>query len=207
MPAVPLVRHWIVLLLVCVAAYWLGLDSVFLFDSGPGIAKNPALVFDSGNFMQWYNALFSSVSGPTGRPLSMLSFALNAQISGELSAWAMKFTNLLLHAGMALLAYHLILRLLIQSPQVDFNEQRASWLAATAAALWLLHPLQVSTVLYAVQRMEQLAALATLAALLVYVSYRPRWLQRAPTLAELSACLFGLAFMLGWVFSVRRMRY
>ncbi|MCX2982377.1 hypothetical protein EYC98_16050 [Halieaceae bacterium IMCC14734] len=196
MPAVPLVRHWIVLLLMCAAAYWLGLGSAFLFDSGPAIAKNSALVFDSGNFIQWYNALFSSASGPTGRPLSMLSFALNTQMSGELSAWAMKFTNLLLHGGMALLAYQLIRRLLILSPQIDIDEQRASWLAATAAALWLLHPLQVSTVLYAVQRMEQLAALATLAALLVYVSYRPRWLQRAPTASELSACLFGLVLSL-----------
>lgn len=196
MPAVPLVRHWLVLLLVCVAAYWLGLDSAFLFDSNTAIARNPALLFDTGDFMQWYNALFSSASGPTGRPLSMLSFALNAQLAGELSAWAMKFTNLLLHGAMAVLAYLVLRRLLLLSPRLAIDELRASWLAATAAALWLLHPLQVSTVLYAVQRMEQLAALATLAALLVYVSYRPRWLQRAPTLAELSACLFGLVVSL-----------
>ena len=75
MPVKPRIYYGIILVLVCVAAYWSGLDSPFLFDSSPAISKNPALVFDAGNFMQWYNALFSSASGPTGRLLSIVSDA------------------------------------------------------------------------------------------------------------------------------------
>jgi hypothetical protein len=45
-------------------------------------------------------------------------------------------------------------------------------LASLLAAIWLLHPLNASTVLYAVQRMAQLSALFVLAAVWAYLAAR-----------------------------------
>ena len=47
-------------------------------------------------------------------------------------------------------------------------------IACLAAAIWLLHPLHVSTVLYTVQRMAQLSALFSLVTLLLYSLGRDR---------------------------------
>ncbi|MCO6441511.1 MAG: hypothetical protein J5I81_10575, partial [Nitrococcus mobilis] len=51
---------------------------------------------------------------------------------------------------------------------------RAAWVAVLGAALWLLHPLLVSTTLYIVQRMAMLAATFVLAGLLSYLHGRAR---------------------------------
>ncbi|NND66091.1 MAG: hypothetical protein HKN19_00765, partial [Halioglobus sp.] len=78
---------------------------------------------------------------------------------------------------------------------LDVRQRRLA--AITAAALWLLHPIHVSTVLYAVQRMAQLSALFTMAGLVLFLGYRMRWAQRGATVAELLTAglwlaLFGL---------------
>ena len=54
---------------------------------------------------------------------------------------------------------------------VDVTTRRL--LALTAVGIWLLHPLNVSTVLYAVQRMAQLSALFVVAGLLVFYALPP----------------------------------
>ncbi len=55
---------------------------------------------------------------------------------------------------------------------IALPDKRGFWLAILTTTFWLLHPLQVSTVLYVIQRMTELSALFTLAALLIYVSSR-----------------------------------
>src|SRR5690606_1976486 len=49
---------------------------------------------------------------------------------------------------------------------------KARAIALLVTAIWLLHPMQVSTVLYVVQRMAQLSAFFTLLALIAYVTGR-----------------------------------
>ena len=48
----------------------------------------------------------------------------------------------------------------------------AQGLAVVATAVWLIHPMQISTVLYVVQRMTELAALFCLCGLLAYLKGR-----------------------------------
>lgn len=106
-----------------------------------------------------------SGGGPLGRPLSMLSFRASAGLHGaELAHW--KATNVVLHAvnGVVLAA---LLRLLLLA--VGAGPAAATRTAVLAALLWLAHPLHVSTVLYTVQRMTQLATLFTLIGLLSYL--------------------------------------
>ena len=177
------------LLLLCAALYWSGLSGALMFDSKQVLAANSALQLDPTEFIQWRNAVFSSKSGPSGRPLSMLSFAINTAGAGAVSPFSFKLTNLLIHCLTAVLAGVLLRRLLGSALSIGVSQRRADWVALTAAALWLLHPLHVSSVLYTVQRMEQLSALFTLVGLCVYVHYRPRWLQRRASALELSNCV------------------
>ncbi len=115
----------------------------------------------------WRSFLFSA-SGPLGRPLAMASFILNAILHGDdLRAW--KATNLALHVLNGGLIYALFATL------ARAVEQRASavrLLAVGGAALWLLHPLHVSTVMYLTQRMTQLTTLFSLLAMLLYARGR-----------------------------------
>lgn len=115
-------------------------------------------------------ALDADVSGggPLGRPLSIWSFAANATLNGgALGAW--KATNVALHAMTGLVLFGLLRALMMATGSGAAAATRA---AAIGALLWLVHPLHVSTVLYTVQRMTQLAALGTLAGMLCYVHGR-----------------------------------
>src|SRR5699024_6855887 len=104
-------------------------------------------------------------SGPLHRPVSMLSFLANATTTG-LDAFPFKLTNLAIHLLCGVIIHALLRRLL----QRDKHLAPYAPIAALAVtALWLLHPMQVSTVLYIVQRMAQLAALFMLLGLLAYV--------------------------------------
>ncbi|MCB0256357.1 MAG: hypothetical protein KDI55_21780, partial [Anaerolineae bacterium] len=104
---------------------------------------------------------------PSNRPLAQLSFGINHALSG-LDPWAFKTTNLAIHLLSGLLVYvfiRLVLRALAGGTTLS---QRDTFVATAVAAVWLLHPMHVSTVLYAVQRMTGLSTLFTLAALSSY---------------------------------------
>jgi hypothetical protein len=73
------------------------------------------------------------------------------------------------------------------------------WFALAVTAVWLLHPLQVSTVLYITQRFVLMASLFMLAALICYVKGRSL-VQHRPiagaSVAIIGVALFGLAGLL-----------
>ena len=121
----------------------------------------------------------------------MLSFVANWLTSaGE--TWSLKFTNLMIHLLCGALLFWLAGRLLAE-PLARVAPQRW-WLALLVAGLWLLAPMLVSTVLYVVQRMAQLAALFVLAGLLCYVTGR----QLLSARRRLGIGLMGLCFVLFW---------
>ena len=144
-------------------AYWNGLYGPFLFDD---FANINALGKVGGvhNLETFKLFVFGNKSGPTGRPIAMLSFLLNDN-AWPSSPFSFKYTNLLLHLlnGMMLLW---IISLLIPS---STDSSTKYWLAIFTAAIWLLHPLNVSTVLYPVQRMAILATTFVLAGILVHI--------------------------------------
>ncbi|KRE88504.1 hypothetical protein ASG87_07870 [Frateuria sp. Soil773] len=159
-------KFWLLLILALTAlVYAPGLNGPFVFDDTPNL--RPLHDWLSG-ITGWQEALFGNRSGMFGRPLSMLSFILNAELFG-LAPFSFKVTNLLIHLVCGGLIYALLRRLLSRDPQLG---QRGTQAALTLSAIWLLHPLQVSTVLYIVQRMAQLSTLFILLALLAYVHGR-----------------------------------
>lgn len=168
------------LLTLTLALYLRGLFGGFLFDDYPNIVDNDFLLHLDGSWQSWKNAALSSGAGLLRRPVSMLSFALNAYFTGMDPA-AFKLFNVFIHLISGVLAYRLALLLI---PLLATRNGTATQLSATSqrllallvAAAWLLHPLHVSNVLYVVQRMNLLAALFTLAALLCYTVMRHRQL-------------------------------
>jgi hypothetical protein len=106
----------------------------------------------------------------------MGSFLLNVELLGP-SIWGLKFVNLLLHLLNGTLVYALFRVFAANGglAKVSPDEKNIRWMPLLAAALWLLHPLFVSTVLYVIQRMAMLSALFTLLAMLAYVHGRMSW--------------------------------
>jgi tetratricopeptide (TPR) repeat protein len=170
------------LLLTTVAVYWPGLDGPFILDDAPNFAR---LVDLERGAIDWQTASNNNNSGPLGRPLSMASFAFNTLTSGVVAS-SFKYNNLMIHLLCGSLILWLSARL--------FAETRFPnpWLPAiVVAAIWLLAPMLVSTVLYAVQRMAQLSTLFILCGLLSYVIGR----QCAPERPRLSVVLVLTTFV------------
>jgi hypothetical protein len=139
-----------------------------LLDDRPNLDR---LVAMQEGRLTWSEVIADSTAGAFGRPVAMGSFILNWVTSGP-DVWALKATNLMLHLLCGVLVFWLSAALLRQ-PVVCMARHRW-WLALWITAMWLLAPLFVSTVLYVVQRMAQLATLFTLVGLLGYVLGRQR---------------------------------
>lgn len=95
----------------------------------------------------------------------MASFLLNAALGGY-TPFAFKLGNLLLHLANGTLVFALF-RAMARRDNVLGAFPLA--IPLVLAALWLLHPLLVSTTLYAVQRMAMLSATFMLLAMLAYL--------------------------------------
>ncbi|OQA31357.1 MAG: hypothetical protein BWY57_02384 [Betaproteobacteria bacterium ADurb.Bin341] len=95
----------------------------------------------------------------------MFSFALQ-HASWPDDVFAFRLWNLGIHLLNGVLLYFLAWCLAGLRGLAPKSRQVAAF---AASALWLLHPMQVSTVLYVVQRMTQLSATFSLVALLIYL--------------------------------------
>lgn len=158
-------------LAVTVAVYMPGLNGIFIFDDIPNLSKlgESGGVKDFESFMRY---VFGGVAGPTGRPVALLSFLLNAN-SWPTSPWSFKYVNLLIHLLNGVLLFTLLKNL---AAVVEGGREKVSFpvlMAALLASLaWLLHPYLVSTTMYVIQRMAQLAMLFSLLGLLAWLKGR-----------------------------------
>ncbi|MDR0378602.1 MAG: tetratricopeptide repeat protein [Candidatus Accumulibacter sp.] len=150
-----------------IGVYWPGLAGGFLFDDFPNL-EDMGTYGDVADLESFRAFVFGGFSGPTGRPLSLLSFLLNDNTWPSYAAW-FKPTNLAIHLLCGLLLCWCILLLL---RNYDLEENDTQWLAVFSSACWLLHPLMVSTTLYVVQRMAQLATLFVFAGIAGYLHGR-----------------------------------
>lgn len=154
-------RTYIVLAALVFAglAFAPGLRGPFVHDDLP----NLSIILAAGNgWHAAFDAILSNGSGLLRRPLSNASFLLNARVLGD-SAAAFKAVNLALHLLVGFAAYRLA-NVLLDPLTRSCTAARRQGIALVAAALWVAHPLNTSTVLYVVQRMTMLAALFSLLA-------------------------------------------
>ena len=176
-------------------AYAPGLSGDFMFDDITNIVRNPFLPLTHLNVHELLRAAFSVRSGPLYRPISMLSFALNLYFFGP-HPYSFKLVNVVIHLANALLLLWLTRRLLLNCQRrygFDWSAGTLNWACVIIAAAWALHPLNLTAVLYIVQRMTSLAALFTLAAMLAYIYGRERSLagKRGWPLVWMLTPLFG----------------
>ena len=177
--------------------YAVSIDGPLLFDDVPNIVDNNFLHIGGGEFDDWRIASESGIASRFGRPLAMLSFAVNYVIAGDFVAAHLKAVNLGIHLLTGLLAAALFQCLLRAPAMPALSRDQIAVLSLFAAAIWLLHPLHVSTVLYTVQRMAQLSTLLVVAGLLLFTHRRLVWAERGANPGELVAiALWVLMFTL-----------
>jgi hypothetical protein len=175
------------LLFLAFFLYAPGLDGGLYFDD----EGNLAALGDSGgitNAATFWQYVLGNNSGPTGRPISMASFLINDNNWPPASVFSFKYANLLLHLLNGVLIFWL-LWLLLKNQAYRFS------LSLVVTAWWLLHPMQVSTTLYVIQRMTELATLFSLAGMIGYL-YGRDMASRRPWvgfgLMSLAVSMFGL---------------
>ncbi|MEW9571156.1 tetratricopeptide repeat protein [Rhodanobacter sp. Si-c] len=158
------------LLAILTLTWWVyhpGLSGGFLFDD---FANLPA-IGASGPVTHWatfWRYITSGMADPTGRPLTLLTFLIDAR-NWPASPYPFKLTNVILHLCNGLLLYALLVRL---GMLLDVDARRARIAAWFGCGAWLLHPLLLSTTLYIVQREAMLPATCVLAGLLLWLHGR-----------------------------------
>ena len=146
-----------------------GLGGGFLLDDAHTIVNNPLIKVDSLDGDSLLFAAYSFHAGNNMRPLAMLSFALDYWRHGSLDVATFKATNLFIHALTTFSLAVFFRRLLLLA---KWTPQRAALVALLLALAWAIHPLQISSVLYVVQRMQTLATLFLVLALWAYLGLR-----------------------------------
>lgn len=180
----------VVAALLLAVAYQNSFSGPFLGDGIVGIAQNPTIRH------LW--PLRVPLSPPpattaSGRPLLNLTFALNYAISG-LSPWSYHATNLAIHVLAALTLFGVLRRTLRRPLLPERIRLGAEPIAFAAALLWMLHPVQTTSVTYVVQRAESMMGLCYLLTLYAFIramevpGRHGRWLG-----ASVLALLLGIA--------------
>jgi protein O-mannosyl-transferase len=159
-------QPWIALLLLLLftaAIYGKGLNGIFIFDDHENLKALAQLSQLKGDGL-----LAFALSQPSGvsRILPYLSFAL------QYDAWPdhpsrMMLVNLLLHLANGVLVF------VLASGLADLMKvSRPHRIALATAALWLLNPIQVTSVLYVIQRINEMSAFFVFSGLIAYVHGR-----------------------------------
>lgn len=169
------------------AAYWGGLHGAFVFDDLDSIPGNASI-------REFSTALAPPAAATvSGRPFLNLTFALNYALGG-LNPLGYHAFNVVIHV-LAALALFGIVRRTLATPAAGSHARRACVATAFAAALlWALHPLQVESVEYIVQRAESLMGLLYLLTLYAFIRHAEEGKSAAVWASvAFGSCLLGMA--------------
>lgn len=164
----PIICLFLILILT-VLVYFPGLKGGFIFDDIPNLGQMNQYV----DMHHWDNIkkfVSSGTAGPTGRPVSLLTFVPQADDWLAGNAFPFKVVNLIIHLLCGMLLYW-VTQLLLRA-YGEVNQKKIAWVALLTAGFWLLHPLMLSTTLYVIQRMAQLPLLFSLLAIIGYFKGR-----------------------------------
>ncbi len=167
-------------------AFLPGISGPFIFDDFPNIVANNELRIQRLSLDELYRAAYSFPAvSQIQRPLAYISFALNGYFAGGFDDSApFKLTNLFIHIVNSLLIFwmlQIVLKRYARSspdspPDTLFTSNTVVLLAAAISLLWFIHPIQITSVLYVVQRMASLSATFVLLGVLSYLVGRERLL-------------------------------
>ena len=196
------VRHIaasVVIAAIGIAVYSKTLGCPFVFDDVPNIQENAFIRLTRLDATPLHDAAFKSHL--SNRPVSNLSFALNYYF-GRYEVAGYHAVNIMVHVINGILVYFLALATLRQLRGMEDRQARRvndHWIvfpSLVAALYFVSHPLQTQSVTYIVQRMNAMAAMFYLLALLLYISGR-RSRQRARRWSLWAAGLSSWVLALG----------
>lgn len=166
----------IVALIACLP-FTLGLPGGFIFDDVPNLENNDSIKLERLDTAGLYKVIATPQISGNMRTLPTLTFALDYWRSGGADPATFRTTNIVIHAMTAFaLAWFFRCVLLI----AGVPRARTNWAAPALALAWALHPLQVSSVLYAVQRLQTMGTMFLVLALLAYLKARTTQMARLP---------------------------
>lgn len=171
--------HLAAIAVATLAVYANTFGNAFVWDDLHLVVDNPRIKSGAGFWTLWASDLFPDLASGYYRPLQTLTYWMDYQL-WALAPFGYHLTSALLHAGVALLLYRLVDRLL--------GVPRAALLAALFFAV---HPLHTEAVTYVSGRSDPLSALCLLAALVLFLEgdrTRLTW-WRAGSLAAFAAAL------------------
>jgi len=154
-----------VLVFAAFSIYAPGRYGGFLLDDYVNIGPMSQVEQGFDGFVRY---IFSGAYGSPDRWISKLSFLIDSP-SWPSDAFRFKQNNILLHILNGVLVIWVFLSLM---RLMGHSERMSQAVALILGALWLLHPLNVSTALYVVQRMTELSALFVLTGALFYLKGR-----------------------------------
>ncbi len=156
--------------LILYLVYHPSLLGKFVFDDDVNIAS---ISFDheQSKLTNLWLITLGNESGPFGRPVAMLTFALQIITTG-LDPYPMKWVNLIIHWGLGIILF--FLSHLLLSKMTALSDKSRSWMSLVITAVWLFHPFNLTSVAYIVQRMNSLSAFFVATAVLLYSRQRMR---------------------------------
>ncbi|AVZ84736.1 hypothetical protein [Acinetobacter sp. WCHA45] len=135
------------------------------------------------------NFIFGGVAGPTGRPISLLTFLANYNDWMNNHPWGFVKTTLIWH----LLNACLIFLLVFNIAKIYINNTNQSYIFALMVAMvWVILPIHASANLIPIQRMTHVSAFFMLSTLLGYVYFRTY-------LSSKQSPILNLILVIGWV--------
>ncbi|AMK75871.1 MULTISPECIES: tetratricopeptide repeat protein [Methylomonas] len=163
---------WLMLMLLGIlvlSVYMPGRVGPFVADDYPNILDNNGVALKHLDGQSLASAWTANTSGALKRPFASVSFALNYYFAGQhFDRVAFKLTNITIHILNSFLVFFLS-RLLITVVVPRYPAQRLAFLTAL---IWAAHPLQLTGVLYVVQRMTSMACFFMLSGFLVFLKGR-----------------------------------
>ena len=173
MQRLPLSRLTAILpvLLLVVFIYYPGLSGGFVLDDYSNILHQPDLAMQEWSWAELKRAALSLNT----RPIPRATFGIQHLMQGKFDPFWLKFINLVIHLLNTVLLFTISLLLLqqLKKPDASYASDRIYLVTAAAISLaWALHPVNLTSVLYIVQRMNSLSTLFVLAGVLVYITGR-----------------------------------
>ncbi|MET1254647.1 tetratricopeptide repeat protein [Aliikangiella maris] len=156
---------YLYLFLVCFVSgiiFWQGTSGSFLFDDFATLSELKLVT----NFQTFTQYVLSGITGPTGRPISLLVLAFNSD-AWPSSPQTFIITNIVIHLINTVLVFFVVRQITKLTP---YKDQRLIF-ALLTATIWSILPNHVSTVIYIVQIMTMLATLFGLLSILFTVKY------------------------------------
>lgn len=166
-------------ILATLGIYYTGVNGPFLLDDFSNLSPIGYYV-DEDPSQRAVRYIFGNKGDDYLRSVSRATFLLDTHV-WPVDSRQIKLTNIALHLISGLLLFWMLLKIgEVVKPRC------APSIALLASTLWLLHPLNVSTTLYAIQRLAQLSTIFILSACLCFL-----YLRRTTNIYKFISLAFG----------------